>query len=262
MNVGDGEALDRFVTVPGGEIFTRTWAVEGGESPIVLLHDSLGSVDLWGSFPESLAASAGRSVIAYDRLGFGRSSQRYEPPSSNFILEEAEIYFPALKRQLAIDDFCLFGHSVGGGMAIAIATRFQSECRALVSESAQAFIEELTLEGVRIAKKRFENPRIFDKLKRVHGERARWVLEAWTETWLSDAFANWSLGDLLPEVRSALLVIHGDRDDYGSIAFADFIGSAAGGESRVEIISDCGHIPHREKPELILELTSKFLAGR
>ncbi|MGV2701752.1 UNVERIFIED_CONTAM: alpha/beta hydrolase, partial [Raoultella ornithinolytica] len=42
-------------------------------APIVLLHDSLGCVDLWRDFPAQLARATQRDVIAYDRLGFGRS---------------------------------------------------------------------------------------------------------------------------------------------------------------------------------------------
>lgn len=63
------EASDRFVAVPGGEVFVRRWRPDGGTgAPIILLHDSLGSVEQWRGFPEALAAGAGRGVIAYDRL--------------------------------------------------------------------------------------------------------------------------------------------------------------------------------------------------
>ena len=54
--------------------FVRSWTPEGESgAPILLLHDSLGSVGLWRSFPQALAAASGRRVIAYDRLGYGRS---------------------------------------------------------------------------------------------------------------------------------------------------------------------------------------------
>jgi pimeloyl-ACP methyl ester carboxylesterase len=253
---------EKFVPVPDGEIFTRTWEIDSENVPIILLHDSLGSVDLWGSFPSALAQETNRTVVAYDRLGFGRSSARSEPPSSNFIVDEADIYFPLIKGALGFSDFCLFGHSVGGGMSIAIATRFQDECRAVISESAQAFIEDITLEGIRTAKKRFENPKAFEKLKRLHGEKAKWVLDAWTETWLSGEFADWSLRDALPEVLCPLLIIHGDRDEFGSRAFPEMLRDYAGGEVRMEILDDTGHIPHREKPEVVLDLVRAFLSTR
>lgn len=255
----DIQTLDRFITVPGGELFTRTWEKKRDEPPIVLVHESLGSVEVWGQFPSALSAATDRTVIAYDRLGFGRSSARQVLPSTNFIAEEADIFFPRVKEQLGIADFCMFGHSVGGGMSIAIASRFQDECRAAISESAQAFIEDITLQGIRDAKKRFENPKVFARLERLHGEKARWVLNAWTETWLSGEFADWSLREVLKEVRCPLLIIHGDRDEFGSRAFPEFLQAYAGGESFMHVLADTGHIPHRERPEVVLDIVRRFL---
>ncbi|MGL6126360.1 alpha/beta fold hydrolase, partial [Chryseobacterium artocarpi] len=40
---------------------------------IVFLHDSLGSVQLWRDFPAKLAAATECNVLAYDRLGYGKS---------------------------------------------------------------------------------------------------------------------------------------------------------------------------------------------
>jgi pimeloyl-ACP methyl ester carboxylesterase len=87
----------------------------------VLFHDSLGSVELWREFPERLALATERSVIAYDRLGFGKSDPYPGQLGIDFIREEAQVAFPALCDQLELDGFVGFGHSVGGGMAIAAA---------------------------------------------------------------------------------------------------------------------------------------------
>ena len=144
---------DILMAVAGGEIFVRRWVVENSDAaPIILLHDSLGCVDLWRDFPEALAQFTKRTVIAYDRLGFGRSSQREGLPSISFIEEEANIYFPAIKQALGIDEFILLGHSVGGGMAITIAATHSQDCQAVITEAAQAFVEERTLIGIRTAK--------------------------------------------------------------------------------------------------------------
>lgn len=40
---------------------------------------------------------------------------------------------------------------------------------------------------------------------------------------------------------------NGDKDEYGSNKFPEMISGLAGGQSQMEIIADCGHIPHREK---------------
>lgn len=251
---------DLLIDVPNGKIFSRTWEQKNSKlEPIILLHDSLGSIDLWGTFPLSLAEATGRTVIAYDRLGFGRSSARDKRPSPNFVREEAEIYFPFIKKGLGVLDFLLFGHSVGGGMAITIASHFQKECKAVITESAQAFVEDLTIKGIQVAKEKFKDQIAVEKLNKLHGEKTRWVLDAWIEVWLSPEFADWSLKEELPQVKCPVLIIHGDKDEYGSRAFPEMISRLTGGKSQLELMADCGHIPHREKKDAVLSLVKTFV---
>ena len=228
-------------------------------APLVLLHDSLGSVEQWRDFPLALAATTQREVIAYDRLGFGKSSAREALPSPDFIAEEGALYFPALRDALGLDRYALFGHSVGGAMAIAIAAS-DARCEAVVTESAQAFVETRTLDGIREAKAQFAEPAQFAKLARWHGDKARWVLDAWTTVWLAPSFLSWSLDTLLPRVACPVLAIHGDRDEFGSMAFPQRIAERAGGASQAVILEGCGHVPHRERREKVLRLAADFLA--
>jgi pimeloyl-ACP methyl ester carboxylesterase len=254
------QVSDSFVAVPGGNIFVRKWDCSpGGKTPIVLLHDSLGSVDMWREFPAIFASKSSRTIIAYDRLGFGRSSRRTDAPSIDFIAKEAEVYFPSVVRGLGLDAHILFGHSVGGAMALSIAAHAPERCKAVMTEAAQAFVEARTLSGIRAAKQEFENASQFSRLVKWHGERAGWVLAAWTEVWLAPEFRNWSLDACLPLVRCPVLAIHGDTDEYGSCEFPRRIAEGVGGPSRMEIIACCGHIPHREKEDEVLRLAITFL---
>jgi pimeloyl-ACP methyl ester carboxylesterase len=251
---------DQHVPVPGGELYVRRWPVDSeAVAPIVLLHDSLGSVDQWRDFPEALAQATRRTVIAYDRLGFGRSTPRLEPASPRFIDEEAEVYFPALCEGLGLDRVVLFGHSVGGGMALTIAARHPDACAAVISESAQAFVEERTREGIRAAQRAFADPAQFARLERWHGARAAWVNAAWADNWLSPAFDGWSLDAVLPRVTCPVLAIHGDRDEFGSLAFPRRIAERVSGRAERMLIEDCGHIPHRERRDEVLARVAVFL---
>jgi pimeloyl-ACP methyl ester carboxylesterase len=257
------ESSHQFIALPGGEVYVRTWTPTepADQIPVVLLHDSLGCVAIWRDFPGRLAQKLQRRVIAYDRLGYGRSSARTEPPSVRFIAEEAQIFLPAITAALGITQVIPFGHSVGGCMAIVWAGLPGATCTAVISESAQAFVEEQTRDGVVRAKEEFLQPAMMSRLEVYHGTKASWVLRAWTEIWLSPQFGSWSLEKELPKVRCPLLAIHGDRDEYGSVRFPEMICELAGGPAQQLIIPDCGHVPHREKSDVVLEAVARFLSG-
>jgi pimeloyl-ACP methyl ester carboxylesterase len=257
-----GVSRDSWVEVPGGKVFTRRWDVASTDrAPLILMHDSLGCVELWRDFPAELARATGRPVIAYDRLGFGQSELLRTRPSVNFVREEAESVFPVLLQQLAVDRCVLLGHSVGGAMALAAAALHGESCEAVITEAAQTFVEPLTLAGIRAATQQFSNPAGLARLARWHGERAAWVLDAWTEVWLSPEFASFTLDDLLPRIECPALAIHGDRDDYGTAEFPRHIARRVRGTAQIAILEDCGHVPHREKKPDFLQRVTAFLAN-
>ena len=151
-------------------------------------------------------------------------------------------------------------------MALAIAALNSAACEAVITEAAQVFVEPRTLSGIRAGKAQFEDPEQFAKLVRWHGDRARWVLEAWTEVWLSPEFLSWNLEPLLTRVKCPVLAIHGDSDEYWSLEFPRRIVANVSGPSELAILRQCGHLPHRERREEVLRLASSFLkrvpAGR
>jgi len=249
------------VDTDAGRLFVRRWDLNtpasNNKAAIVLFHDSLGCVELWRDFPGQLAASTGRSVIAYDRLGFGKSDPNSCKLGSGFVTDEATTGFRFLRDALDLRAFVAFGHSVGGGMAAACAGAYPDSCRALITESAQTFVEALTVAGITDAKRAFAEPGQIERLQKYHGDKAAWVLSAWTDTWLSDDFARWDLEPELLRVRCPTLAIHGDRDEFGSVVHPARIADKTGGRSVV--VEGCGHVPHREKAELVLDLVSAWL---
>lgn len=87
------------------------------------------------------------------------------------------------------------------------------------------------------------------------------MLDAWTEVWLSPAFAGWNLDPHLAHVECPVLAIHGELDEYGSAAFPERIAAGVRGASQCAILSGCGHVPHREQPEQVLAMVSGFVAS-
>jgi pimeloyl-ACP methyl ester carboxylesterase len=251
---------DRYVAHPLGQLFTRTWfrAGQDGADAIVLMHDSLGCVELWRDFPGELCRVTGRTVIAYDRLGFGRSDARKDLPSRDFVLEEATVYVPVLLEALDLQSFIALGHSVGGGMAIECAAHFGARCTGLITMSAQTFVEDRTLRGIRAAQEQFKDPAQVERLARYHAGKARWVLDAWIGRWLNADFADWSLVGTLGKVACPVLAIHGELDEYGSRCHPELIARNCAGPVRVELMPETGHVPYREEPGAVLQMISGF----
>jgi pimeloyl-ACP methyl ester carboxylesterase len=87
------------------------------------------------------------AVIAYDRLGFGRSDPRDGTLDLDFIADEARSYFAAVRRHHGFTGFIVLGHSVGGGMAVNCAAQFPDDCKAVITIAAQAFLEDRTVKA-------------------------------------------------------------------------------------------------------------------
>lgn len=263
MNLGYVDVVEQLLAAPGGgSMFVKSWqpATQNRLPPVILFHDSIGCVEMWRQFPLALAARLQRRVIAYDRLGFGRSSAREQLPTVHFVAEEAEVYFPVLRSELGVKGFVAFGHSVGGGMAVMAAARFSQDCRAVITESAQAYVEQRTLNSIAAAKEKFKDPKELVKLERFHADKARWVVDAWTDTWLTAAFRDWTLKAELPKVLCPLLAIHGEFDEYGSTDFPETLSTLTAGGGEKLVLPNCGHIPHREREEAVLAGVSDFLS--
>lgn len=247
-----------------GTIFAKTWQpdVPADKTSLILLHDSLGSVQQWRDFPEKLARITARRVLAYDRWGFGRSLARHDQADASLIANEGHCAFLAVREFFALQTFMLFGHSVGGGMAVHIAAQNPQACQALITEAAQSFVEPQTCAGIIKTRQAFENKEIFAKLEKWHGDKAAWVLAAWCDIWLHPDFVqNWHLDDVLQQVHAPSLVLHGSNDEYGSRALADRLwANLAASEKKLALFAGIGHMPHVEAPELVLAEVRDFLA--
>lgn len=254
---------DHRVATPRGDLFAREWLPPGAAAgpALLLFHDSLGSVELWRDFPAALAAATGRRVVAYDRLGFGRSDAHPGRLAPTFVRDEAEEAVPHVCDALGLASFVPVGHSVGGGMAVATAARWPDRCAAVVTIAAQSFVEARTLDGIRAARDRFADDVELGRVARRHGDKARWVLDAWIGTWLAPAFAQWSLDAELRALTAPVLAIHGDGDEYGSPAHPRRIAAHAAAGARVVLLEGVGHVPHREQPARVLDEVAAFVAG-
>ena len=255
------------VPTPGGRLYARIWAgtaqeLEHPEGAFVLLHDSLGSVDLWRDFPALLSAELNRPVVAYDRLGYGRSDPAAQMPPAHFVSLEAQAGLKPVLDHLGIERATLVGHSVGGGMGVYAGVQMPHRVQALITIAAQAFPEDRTLKAIAEAKVQFQDEAQLARLKKYHGDKARWVVDAWTDTWLSPAFAEWHLRDVLPQLKCPVLVLHGEHDEYGTAVHPQTISGLCGGPTSMLLMPGTYHLPHRERPQEVVQEIREFLGVR
>lgn len=73
------------------------------------------------------------------------------------------------------------------------------------------------------------------------------------------AFADYTLQAALQQVHCPVLAIHGEQDEYGSLAHPRNVAAWAAGAVEQEIVAGGGHVPHREQPERIVARVAQFL---
>ncbi len=95
-------------TRDGTDIYVKDW---GEGRPVVLIHGWPLSSDMWDSQAMALA-DAGFRVIAYDRRGFGRSSQPWSGYDYDTLTDDLA---DVLEATGATDNVTLVGFSMGGG---------------------------------------------------------------------------------------------------------------------------------------------------
>jgi len=101
-----------------------------GGVPLVLLHGSLGSLDMFRGLLPTFAET--RQVIAMDQQAHGRTADIDRPLRYEQMADDTA----ALLRQLGIERADLFGYSMGGGIAMQLALRYPELVRKLVANAS------------------------------------------------------------------------------------------------------------------------------
>jgi pimeloyl-ACP methyl ester carboxylesterase len=224
---------------------------------LVLLHEGLGSVGLWRGFPQALARATSSRTVAFSRLGHGQSDPPPRPRTPTFMHEEALEVLPAVLAQLAIERPVLVGHSDGASIALIHAA--QHPVRGVVAIAPHVFVEEMCLVEIRRAREAYHQGGLRERMGRHHRDPDA-AFFGWNDVWLDPEFPRWRISDELSRVTCPLLLIQGQRDQYGTMAQLDAIEQAVRGPiQRVHL--DCQHSPPVELPEQTVESIATFLAG-
>jgi len=226
---------------------------------IIFLHDSLGSIALWRDFPEALALRASCNTVVYDRQGYGGSAPfGHAARTTDYLEQEADV-LNLFMEALGIEKAILFGHSDGGSIALIAAAKYPSRIRAVITEGAHIFVEDITLQGIREAVAAYQHTDLKEKLRKYHGDKTEAMFRAWTDTWLAAAFRSWNIEHFLWRITCPVLVIQGEKDEFGSPAQVEGIVRGVSGEASAYLVPAVGHTPHKEAPEAVVEAAASFI---
>lgn len=250
---------DSWVLYKNRQIFTRFYnkKYDPSQPTIVMLHEALGSVAQWKDFPSLIAEKTRFNVWAYDRLGHGFSDPLLRQRGYAYLHLEAWEVLPSILEQLNIKKPILWGHSDGGSIALLYASRYP--VKALITEAAHIFVEEVTLEGIEQTLK--QKDFLIEKLARFHGEKTADLFAAWSETWLMPTFRGWNIENVLKRIECPSVIVQGENDEYGTIEQVNRITKGIGKHAKNLILPNCGHAPYREAPILLLNNIINFLTN-
>lgn len=157
--------------------------------------------------------SAGFSVLAVDYRGWGESSPL--TPSEQSILVDAQVAWDELKTyQPVAGKRVIYGHSMGSGVALHLATRLKSpaDYGGLVLESAfTSFTEVANASGWLARLVNLFNPERFDSISKIS------------------------------RVHAPLLMLHGSHDDTVPLRLGERLFAAANAPKQWRVVENAGH---------------------
>lgn len=201
----------RLSTVTGEGL--HGWFVPGdGETTLLWFHGNAGNIGGRVDNLLMLHDALGVSVFIFDYRGYGESEGT---PSEAAMYEDAEAALEFLRSEKGLDpaeSVVLFGRSLGGAVAVEMAARHR--VRGVIVESTFTSVRDMARKAYpflpsRLLVRMLESR--FDALSRI------------------------------PEVRSPVLVLHGDRDDLVPVELGRKLFDAANEPKSFYLIEGASH---------------------
>ena len=273
----------RIKTKDSTELHVKEWGT-GGRT-VIFTHAWPLSADIW-DYQAAALADAGHRVLAYDRRGFGRSSQ----PAAGYDFDTLSDDLAAVIAESGARDVTLVGYSMGGGEIVRYCSRHggkQVAKAALVGAAASYLL------------KTDDNPdgldrAVFDGIKQgVQGDRKAYLAGLLSDVFfdakrpatnpVTPATIDWALGiamqagvaataacvdsfgltDFRPELASVsvpTLVLHGTADIPVPIALARITARGIKQSTMIEYADVSHGLVVTERDRVMRDLQA-FIAG-
>lgn len=250
----------QFLETGSGRLEYQLLQAEGSTGPtLVLLHEGLGSLELWKDFPAQLAQACAAPVLVYSRQGYGRSSSVTLPRPLDYLSVGGPEELEHVLNALALEHVVLVGHSDGASIALAYAARQDTRIHGVVVLAPHVDVEQASVEGVRRTVKAYARGDLRERLHAYHGDNLDGAFRGWSEAWLNPAFAAWNLHGALPQIRVPLLAIQGRDDEFATPAQLETIARKVSGHCLTVLLDHCRHFPQNQARARVLSLITDFL---
>lgn len=248
-----------FLSIDGASLEYKWLAPASADAPtIVMLHEGLGSVGLWGDFPEKLQRATGAGIFLYSRAGYGQSSPVKLPRPLDYMQREALEVLPKILDAISFKRGLLLGHSDGASIAAIYAGSHQDHRLQGVALIAPHFIvEDVSVTSIAEIKTAFETTDLKQKLARWHKDVDN-AFYGWNGAWLDPNFRDWDISEYLAYIRVPVLVLQGENDQYGTMRQVEIAREECYCPVDIKVISEAGHSPHREAPGATLDAIEQF----
>ncbi len=278
--------LDEWLEVDGLQL--HYLSAGSGSTPVLLLHG--GIVDAaslsWGATIGPLAAD--RRVVALDMAGYGNSARPDASYSTAFHVDVVD----AVVDRLGFDAVDVVGVSLGGGVGLGYALREPERVRKLALVDSYGLGRELpnglgtyvlsrvpklnklslsllkrnrtlakqSLRGIVADLDSLSGPVIDEYYRLLQHPQAGKAYRRWRRHEVRRSGFRTDYSHRLDDVAAETLFVHGADDPVFPPQWSR---DAAAGipDARLEVLSDCGHWPPRERTTAFNELLAEFLAA-
>lgn len=249
-----------FLDLPPQRLEYRMIGPRPGDAPtLVVLHEGLGCVGMWGDFPDKLQAATGCGVFVYSRQGYGRSSAAVLPRQLDFLHVEARETLPKILNAIGFRRGLLVGHSDGGSIVAIYGGSFQDHrLNGIVMMAPHFIVEDVTSAAIAEVRKTFATTDLRARFARYHENVDATVL-GWADVWLNGDFRSWDLTEDLGYIRVPVLIIQGADDHFGTIRQIEIAREECYCPVEVLMLPGVRHVPHREATETTLAAIADFV---
>ncbi len=225
---------------------------------LVLLHEGLGCVAMWGDFPDRLAKETGAGVFVYSRAGCGRSSPAARPHGASHLHSQALSVLPTLLEAIGFRRGLLVGHSDGASIATLYCGNVEDHrVRGLVLIAPHFFSEDSGVAAAATVGEAYRTSDLREQLARFHAD-ADSAFRGWSDAWLDPTVQTWDITEELGYIRVPILIVQGEADPFATARQIAVAQDECYCPVEVALLPGVQHAPHREASEATLAAVAGF----